>query len=144
MTLEADAEAVLERLRRQVVDARPRPDADSASASMARSAVRLTREPTRVQIARWARAAGADTHPGGEELKHWALHTPEGLAHWATKPHPWTELYQFLLRKMKGDVAKAKKTASRWFIEHFGYAAGSDIHRVKSGRPPRGKVIGPG
>ncbi|HCT77812.1 MAG TPA: hypothetical protein DGT23_14720, partial [Micromonosporaceae bacterium] len=101
-------------------------------------------DPSYEDIVRFARAAGTDTHPGGEELKHWALHTPEGLSKWATKPKPWTALYRFLLEKMDGNEVLAKLTASRWFIDHFGYASGSDIHRVKSGKPPRGKVIGPG
>lgn len=146
MTADFDADAILARLRQRVVDG----DADTARAvpsSAARSllaAFDRSGDPSEQDIARWARAAGTDTHLGGEELKHWALHTPEGLSRWATKEHPWTELYHFLLEKMDGNEHLAKLTASRWFIIHFGYSAGSDIHRVKGGHPPRGEKIGPG
>jgi len=87
------------------------------------------------------RALGEDTHPGGEQLHHYWTRG-EGLARWRTSPHPWTTLYTLLLEHMK--PAMAKRAASKWFIEVFGYAAGSDRHRVESGKPPRGNRIGPG
>lgn len=88
------------------------------------------------------RAAGADTNLGGERLHYWWTKGP-GLKRWVGSPHPWTTLYTQLLEKV-GNVGKAKRMASRWFIEVFGYAAGSDKHRVASGKPPRGDRIGPG
>jgi intracellular sulfur oxidation DsrE/DsrF family protein len=88
------------------------------------------------------RAAGMDTNPGGERLHLWWTKGP-GLRRWVGSPHPWTTLYRQLLEKV-GSPGKAKRMASRWFIEVFGYAAGSDKHRVASGKPPRGDRIGPG
>jgi hypothetical protein len=88
------------------------------------------------------RAASMDTHPGGERLHLWWTKGP-GLRRWVGSPHPWTTLYRQLLEKV-GNPGKAKRMASRWFIEVFGYAAGSDKHRVASGKPPRGDRIGPG
>lgn len=40
--------------------------------------------------------------------------------------------------------AMAKRMASAWLHEVTGEWAGSDIHRVHSGKPPRGHRIGPG
>jgi phage portal protein BeeE len=88
------------------------------------------------------RAAGMDTNLGGERLHLWWTKGP-GLKRWVGSPHPWTTLYRQLLEKV-GSSGKAKRMASKWFIEVFGYAAGSDKHRVASGKPPRGDRIGPG
>jgi hypothetical protein len=55
---------------------------------------------------------------------------------------PWTALVAQLTKHVGPE--KAKVFASRWFIEVFGYAAGSDKNRVAHGHPPRGKNIGPG
>lgn len=87
------------------------------------------------------RLAGQDVTPGHDELHHYWTRG-EGLAKWRTKPHPWTTLYHHLLKYVNPEMAK--RMASKWFIEVFGYAAGSDIHRVESGKPPRGERIGPG
>lgn len=90
-----------------------------------------------------SRAAGADTHPGGEEWHHYWTKDPEGLGKWATlKEGRWTALYEHLVKHMA--PAKARRVASAWFKEVIGYASGSDRNRVASGKPPRGKVIGPG
>lgn len=78
---------------------------------------------------------------GAEQLKEYWLAGP-GLKKWATTAKPWTHLYRELLKYLP--EPRAKETASRWFIEHFGYAAGSDKNRVAHGHPPRGKAIGPG
>lgn len=79
---------------------------------------------------------------GAAELKFYWTKNPKGLAQWADKPDPWTELYHNLLKFLNPDLAK--QTASRWFIDVFHYAAGSDLNRVAHGHPPRGKVVGPG
>lgn len=101
------------------------------------------REPSFEDIVRYARAAGADTHPGGEQLHLYWTKDPEGLAKWADLPEGrWTALYNHLKHHMNPEMAK--RVASAWFIEVFGYAAGSDINRVVSGKPPRGEKIGPG
>jgi len=84
---------------------------------------------------------GADTTPGHDELHHYWTKGP-GLAKWAESPTPWTTLVAHLTKYVGPE--KAKVYASRWFIEVFGFAAGSDLNRVTHGKPPRGKVVGPG
>jgi hypothetical protein len=87
-------------------------------------------------------AAGRDVAPGHDELHHYWTKDPRGLGQWADSPKPWTTLVALLTPHV--GPAKAKVYASRWFIEVFGYAAGSDKNRVAHGRPPRGHVVGPG
>lgn len=87
------------------------------------------------------RAAGADVTPGHDELHHYWVAGP-GLAKWAGSPKPWTTLVALLVRHVGPE--KAKVYASRWFIEHFGFAAGSDKNRVMHGHKPRGHLVGPG
>jgi hypothetical protein len=66
----------------------------------------------------------------------------EGLAKWRDHPHPWTALRNHLLKYMSADMAT--RTATVWFKDVFGYYPGSDLHRVNSGKPPKGKRVGPG
>jgi hypothetical protein len=82
-------------------------------------------------------AAGYDVTPGHDELHHWWVYG-EGRARW----HTWTELYTQLLEHVPPE--KAKLFASKWFLERFHYASGSDLNRVKHGKPPRGNRVGPG
>jgi hypothetical protein len=79
----------------------------------------------------------------GARLKQWWLHG-EGAALWVDSPRPWTTLVAQLVEKAHMTQAKAKVVASRWFIEEFGFAAGSDLNRVTHGHAPRGKKVGPG
>lgn len=88
------------------------------------------------------RVAGHDTTPGHDELHHYWTRDPEGLKKWVESDTPWTELVRHLTPKV--GLEKAKVFASRWFIEVFGYAAGSDLNRVAHGHKPKGKVVGPG
>ena len=76
----------------------------------------------------------ADLHPGdaGNNLKKYWL-SKEGLAKWATKPHPWTALYHHILKHV-GNPEKAKRIASQWFHDHFGYWPGD-----RKGKNPVGK-----
>lgn len=87
------------------------------------------------------RAAGHDVTPGHDELHHYWTRG-EGLAKWASSPKPWTTLVAHLTKYV--GPRKAKVFASRWFIEVFHYAAGSDKNRVAHGHPPRGHRVGPG
>lgn len=87
------------------------------------------------------RAMGADVTPGHDELHHYWT-KGKGLGKWAGSPKPWTTLVAHLTKYV--GPAKAKQFASRWFIEVFGYAAGSDKNRVAHGKPPRGHLVGPG
>lgn len=89
-------------------------------------------------------AAGADVTPGNDELHHWWTRG-KGRALWVKSPEPWTTLVEQLMEHVEGlTLGRAKRWASRWYIEVFGYAANSDKARVAHGKPPRGKVIGPG
>lgn len=100
-------------------------------------------DPSLGEIASWARAAGADTHPGGDDLHDYWTKSPEGLAKWATLPEGrWTALFNQLKKHMSPD--RARRVASAWFEETIGYAAGSDKNLVASGKPPRGEKVGPG
>lgn len=83
-----------------------------------------------------ARAAGHDTHPGGEQLKHYWVYG-EGAAKWST----YTELHEHLL---KHGVPHADAVAAAWFHLRFGIWPGSDANRVLHGHPPRGHRVGPG
>lgn len=82
-------------------------------------------------------AAGHDVTPGHDELHHWWVFG-EGRTRW----HTWTELRDQLVEHV-GPV-KAAVFASAWFHERYGIWSGSDLNRVKNGKPPRGKVVGPG
>ena len=53
------------------------------------------------------------TTPSGERIKEYWTKEPEGLAKWADKPHPWTELYHHLRKHMTDELAK--RTAAQWF-----------------------------
>jgi hypothetical protein len=87
------------------------------------------------------RALGHDVTPGHDELHHYWTRG-EGLAKWAESPKPWTTLVAHLTKYVGPE--KAKIFASRWFIEVFHFAAGSDLNRVTHGKPPRGHRVGPG
>jgi hypothetical protein len=76
------------------------------------------------------------------ELRNYWTKNPEGLAKWAKSKDPWTELYHHLLKYLNPELAK--RTATVWFHLVFGFYPGSDLNRVSHGRPPRGKVVGPG
>jgi hypothetical protein len=82
-------------------------------------------------------AAGIDTHPGGEQLKHYWVYG-EGAAKWST----WTELRDHLLKYLNPEMAK--RTAAEWFHLRYGFWPGADVNRVKHGKPPRGHLVGPG
>lgn len=95
----------------------------------------------RATARRKTEAAGHDVTPGHDELHHYWT-KGEGLAKWAESPKPWTTLVAHLTKYVGPE--KAKIYASRWFIEHFHFAAGSDKNRVAHGHPPRGHLVGPG
>jgi hypothetical protein len=82
-------------------------------------------------------AAGIDTHPGGEQLKHYWVYG-EGAAKWDT----FTELRDHLLKYLNPEMAT--RTAAEWFRLRFGFWPGADLNRVKHGKPPRGHRVGPG
>jgi hypothetical protein len=77
----------------------------------------------------------ADTHPGdrmGDRLKlYWTK--GEGLAKWADKPHPWTALYNELVKHVNPELAK--RLTETYFVAVFGFHSGS-----RKGKNP----VGPG
>lgn len=87
------------------------------------------------------RVAGKDVTLGHDQLHHyWTI--GEGKAKWVGSLTPWRTLVAHLTKYV--GLLKAKVFASRWYIEVFGYSAGSDKARVAHGKPPRGKRVGPG
>ena len=66
----------------------------------------------------------------------------EGLAKWATSPHPWTTLRALLLEYVPANQANG--LATEYYHIVFGDYPGSDTARVRQGRKPRGDRIGPG
>ncbi|MGE5827153.1 MAG: hypothetical protein ACM30G_02165 [Micromonosporaceae bacterium] len=92
------------------------------------------------------RAAGADVTPGHDQLHHYWTRDPRGRERWVHSPTPWRTLLALLVEHVKPPkpLTVLKKWVSRWYIEVFGYAAGSDKARVAHGKPPRGKRVGPG
>ena len=70
---------------------------------------------------------------GAEELHHYWT-KGEGRAKWMGKAHPWTALYHHLLRYMKGNTGKAKRTAAQWFHDATGMWPGE-----RKGKNPLGK-----
>lgn len=69
----------------------------------------------------------------GNKLEHYWTATPEGLAKWADKPHPWTALYHHLRKHMPDEMAK--RVAAQWFHKVKGYWPGD-----QKGKNP----VGPG
>lgn len=82
----------------------------------------------------------ADVNPKGDDgarLKAYWLVGP-GAAKWDT----FTDLLKHLAKYMP--IEKAKRTAATWFHLRYGFWPGDDRNRVRKGKPPRGKRIGPG
>jgi len=73
----------------------------------------------------------AERADGGQSLKHYWT-KGAGLKKWATKPHPWTALYNQLKKHMP--AAQAKRVASQWFHDVFGIWPGE-----RKGKNPAGK-----
>ncbi|MEU8334813.1 2'-5' RNA ligase family protein [Micromonospora tulbaghiae] len=76
-------------------------------------------------------AAGDDN-----QLKRYWTKDPRGLAKWRGKPHPWTALYRHL-RKHVSPPERAKRIASQWFHDVFGYWPGDRRHRKKAASAAR-------
>jgi hypothetical protein len=86
------------------------------------------------------RAAGHDVTPGHDQLHHYWVYG-KGRGRWKT----WTELVANLVEEVHDKPLETLQTwASRWFFQRYGYYAGSDLNRVKHGKPPRGHKVGPG
>jgi len=78
------------------------------------------------------RVAGKDVTPGHDQLHHYWTRGP-GLAKWAKSPHPWTALYNHLVKYVGPE--RAKRMAAQWHKEVFGIWPGE-----KKGKNP----VGPG
>jgi hypothetical protein len=82
-----------------------------------------------------------DVVPNDEVFKrYWT--TGKGLRKWLGHPHEWTTLRNHLLKYVGPE--RADRIAAEWFHLVKGFWPGSDLHRVEHGKPPRGKVVGPG
>lgn len=68
-------------------------------------------------------AAGHDVTPGHDQLHHFWTKDPEGLAKWVKSLHPWTSLYNHLVKHV-GPLA-AERMASAWFHEVLGFWPGT-------------------
>lgn len=58
-------------------------------------------------------------YDNGELHEYWTK-DPEGLAKWASSPHPWTELHKHLKKYIKNPHI-AKATTSAWYKDVFGH-----------------------
>lgn len=76
-----------------------------------------------------------------EDLHHYWTRG-EGLRKWLGRPHEWTTLKNHLAKYVGEE--RAKRMAAEWVHEITGNWPGSDAHRVRHGKPPRGDRIGPG
>jgi hypothetical protein len=107
--------------------------------------VQADTEAARVAYEDWTRFSEvddverADLNPTGDDdvfKRYWVYE--EGRARWNT----WRELVAHLAKHVSPN--KAKRIASDWFHERFGFWPGDDRNRVRQGKPPRGDRIGPG
>lgn len=64
----------------------------------------------------------ANPKPGTRGYLKWWWTKGPGLAKWAASPHPWTSLYNHLVKHMTPPVAK--RVASLWFHDTKGYWPG--------------------
>jgi hypothetical protein len=83
--------------------------------------------------------ATADPRPGSRGYFRWYWTKGPGRAKWST----WTELYDHIAKHV-GPGPKAKRITESWYFATTGRHGGSDANRVAHGKPPRGKVVGPG
>jgi hypothetical protein len=95
-------------------------------------------------VLRAREAVGHDVTPGHDQLHHYWTREPEGRERWIHAPHPFYALVEQLIEHAHVTAEVAKRWAGAWYPEVFGYAPGSDINRVRHGKPPRGNRIGPG
>lgn len=70
---------------------------------------------------------------GGDKLRTYWTKSPEGLAKWATSPHPWRTLRSHLIKFVNPDLAT--RLTETYFVAVFGYHSGS-----RGGKNP----VGPG
>jgi hypothetical protein len=80
----------------------------------------------------------ASPRKGSPGYLKWYWTKGEGRAKWNT----WRELRAHLIKFMS--PAMADRVTSVWYHDATGVWSGSDLNRVRHGKPPRGKVVGPG
>ncbi|MCW2674806.1 MAG: hypothetical protein JWP14_3395 [Frankiales bacterium] len=66
-----------------------------------------------------------------DQLKLYWTKSPEGLAKWATHPHPWTTLYHHLVKFVNPEFAK--RLTETYFVAVFGIHSGT-----RKGKNPTG------
>lgn len=82
--------------------------------------------------------ATANPKPGSRGYLKWYWVAGPGRRKWNT----WTELHNHLRKHLSPGMAK--RVTSAWFHAATGIWSGSDLNRVRQGKPPRGKRVGPG
>ena len=71
-----------------------------------------------------------------EQLRRYWTETPEGLAKWADKPHPWTALRNHLRKYLPPGILD--RVVSDWHFRVFHQHTGSDAYRIEhGGKEPR-------
>ena len=87
----------------------------------------------------------ADTKPGDSNAKLHAYWTVGeggvGKVRWGT-PGDWERCHTHLTKYVGSE--QAKRMCANYHHEMTGTWPGSDLNRVRSGKPPRGKLVGPG
>lgn len=78
-----------------------------------------------------------ETRAVGNQFKQYWVYG-EGRRKWTR----WRQLVRHLVKHV--GLARAKRIAAQWFHERYGFWPGDDRNRVRHGKPPRGKRIGPG
>lgn len=81
--------------------------------------------------------ADINPKPGDNNLRNYWVYG-KGRARWNT----FTELRRHLLEHV--GPQRADRIAAEWFHLRYGFWPGDDRNRVRQGKPPRGKRIGPG
>lgn len=76
----------------------------------------------------------ANPKPGSPGFFKWYWTKGPGLAKWRSSPHPWTTLYNHIVKHV-GNPAMAKRIAAQWFHDTMGYWPGD-----RKGKNP----VGPG
>jgi 2'-5' RNA ligase len=82
-----------------------------------------------------AEAVAAASGDGDSLHDYWTK--GPGLAKWRSKPHPWTALFNHLRKHLSAD--KAKRTASKWFLEVTGRTPNQKVKASGAGMVMAGR-----
>lgn len=96
-----------------------------------------------IPLIEWAADEGGDepdvaATAGDSDRLHDYWTRGAGLAKWRTKPHPWTALFNHLKKFLSAE--RAKRTASKWFLEVMGHTPNqvkASVHSWDEGKHQR-------